>query len=225
MFWAAIGILIQTAVITSQALGKYYWKLSKRESFVDGYEFPLACAGTIMVCSGVLACARAIERCTTEVVWIPAERTIEDKRNFKLMWVQQSRADETVSSCAIFRDDAKDQMPGDFRPIWGSYRTQDPREVGWLNNIVLLGTGLCLLGFPLQLVGLRGLHYSATFAQLVATVLMVLIRTFVRTGLSKDPRTVKLRTGYELDKVALQIAGLESCRPGPRYLYWRDIDG
>lgn len=39
------------------------------------------------------------------------------------------------------------------------------------------------------------------------------------------PSNEKLENGYELDEVALQIAGLKSCRPGPRYLHWKDIDG
>src|SRR5947207_15261659 len=116
------------------------------------------------------------------------------------MWAQQGRADESISSYAIFRDDAKDQTPGDFRPIWGSYRTQNPRDVTWLNYLVLFGVVLCLSGFPLQLIGLRGLHYSATFAQLAATIIMISIRSAVRHGLSKNPRTLQLQKGYELDK-------------------------
>ena len=62
-------------------------------------------------------------------------------------------------------------------------------------------------------------------AQFIATLIMAFIRSLVRTGLSIQPRAVKLEKGYELDKVALQIAGLKSFKPGPRIVYWQDING
>jgi len=221
---AVAGIILQAGVIAFQAVVNYHLKWTMTENLVEGYAFPLASTGTCMVCLGVLICARAIESCTTEVIWIPAERTKDEKKNLKVMWVQRG-SQEAFASYAIFRVDAKDQMPGDFRPIWGSYQTQNPRDINWLNYFVLLGSLLCLIGFPVQFIGLRGLHYSATLAQLVATGVMILIRSVVRNGLSKNPPILPLQKGYELDKVALLIAGLNSCRPGPRFLYWKEIDG
>jgi hypothetical protein len=220
-----VGVLVQSGVVAFQALVNYYFKWEKDGTIVEDYAFPLACGGLIMVCLGVLSCARAIERSTEEVIWIPAERAKEEKRRLQLMWVQQSQTGESFPSYAIFRPDDKNTAPGEFRAIWGSYRRDSPRDVSSLNFWVFVGTLLCTVGFPLQFIGLRGLHYTATLAQLIATIVMSIIRSWVRRGLSKQPTVINLEKGYELDKVALQIAGLKSYRPGPRFAYWKDING
>jgi len=54
---------------------------------------------------------------------------------------------------------------------------------------------------------------------------MTIIRCYVRMGLAKLPGVIDLENEFELDKVALHITGLNSFRPGPRFVYWKDIDG
>jgi len=77
----------------------------------------------------------------------------------------------------------------------------------------------------MELSGLRALHFSAAIAQVVATIIMTIIRCYVRMGLAKLPGVIDLENEFELDKVALHITGLNSFRPGPRFVYWKDIDG
>ena len=84
---------------------------------------------------------------------------------------------------------------------------------------------LCIGGLGMQLSGLRALHFSATIAQMVATIIMTAIRCYARRGLSATPKVTPLQNEYELDKVALDITGLKSVQPGPRFVYWKDIDG
>jgi len=220
---AIFGVVLQLGVIAFQAVVYYRLRWAMTENLVERYAFPLASAGTCTLCLGVLICAHTIVHCTTKVVWLPAERTKSEKKTLKVMWVQQSRSEEGFRSYVIFRNETE-TAPGNFRPIWGSYRIQDPRNVRLQNYSVLIGTVLCFVGFPLQFIGFRALHFSATLAQLVATIIMIVVRSLIRSGLSDYPQTVSLRTGYELDKVALLISGLSSCRPGPHFLYWKEID-
>jgi len=224
IFCAALGILLQSGVIAFQAIVYYYLKWRTESTIVEKYAFPLACSGLVTMCTGVFICSSVIERSTKEIVWLPADRTRREKKRFKLMWIQRGKPQQSLESFAIYRE-PDNHLPGDFRPIWGSYRVDNPREIATLNFWVAVGTFLCLFGFPLNFIGLRGLHYSATLAQLVATIIMAVVRAWVRRGLLRQPKVEQLPIGYELDRVALQIAGLKSYKPGPRYAYWREISG
>lgn len=224
-FFAVVGFFVQAGAIVFEALTVYYWKWLKDGEPVANFAFPLAGAGSVMVCIGVFLCADVIERSTTKIVWIPAERTKLEKRTIKLLWVQQGQFGNVPDSYAIHRDPGGDTTAGEFRPIWGSYRKGKFRDRWWLNLEVLIGTFFCICGFPIQFTGLRALHFSATLAQLIAMMVMTGIRCWVRRGLSEEPRVTNLETRYELDQVALQISGLKSFRPGPRFMYWKDIDG
>lgn len=223
-FCAGLGFMIQAGVTVLQGVGYYHLRWMKDFTVVDNYGFPLACAGTWMIVFGVWICSAIIRASTHQVLWIPAERTKVEKKKFQVMWVQQGQVEQSFSSYAIYRDDPKSQS-GDFLPIWGSYLTRNPRTRPLLNFSVGFAALLCISVFLIQLVGLRALHWSATIAQLIATLLMILLRSNVRSGLSREPKTEELEKGYELDKVALNIAGLSSCKLGPRFLYWKDIDG
>jgi len=223
MLYAIIGVILQLGVLVFQGLVTYQWRWETSENLIADYAFPLASAGLVMVCTGVVICARIIEALTKEVRWIPAERTKREKKHFQVLWIQQ--ADQRVpDGYAIYRDEHNTRDPTLMRPIWGSYRLETLRLSVKNKLLVTVGTSLCFVGFPLQLIGLRGLHYSATMAQLTATVIMTILRSVARRGLTPSCKVEPLERGYELDRVALKISGLQSYRPGPRFPYWKDID-
>ena len=224
-FFAALGFVVQAGAIVFQAVVVYHLQWLKDGARVAPWAFPLTCAGELMVCLGTFLCAQAIERRTQKVVWIPAERTKLEKKTLKLLWVQQGQQKKISDSYAILRDGGKDAVAGEFRPIWGSYRRGKLRDIGILNIEVAFGTFFSLCGFLLQLTGLRALHFSAAMAQVIAILIMTVVRCYVRRGLAKLPEVIPLQNEFELDQVALLIAGLKSFRPGPRFFYWKEIDG
>lgn len=59
------------------------------------------------------------------------------------------------------------------------------------------------MGYIIQFVGLRALHWSATIAQLGITLIMTAIRAWVRRGLASDPDWYPLVEGHELASLAL----------------------
>lgn len=222
-----VAVLIQLSVIIFQALTAYRlnWRNPSIGHLYETVAFPLACSGLVTMCTGVFICAWVIESSTQEIMWIEGERTKAEKKRLQVMWVQQSSPEGLCQSYVIYRDDPTKPPPTEFRPIWGSYRVDDPRIKRSMNIWVFFGTLFCTLGFLAQVTGLRGLHFSATLAQFLATLAVTAIRSFVRRGLATPPFRDELPKGYELDQVSLMIAGLKSCYPAPRYLYWKDIDG
>ncbi|KAF7554153.1 hypothetical protein G7Z17_g3123 [Cylindrodendrum hubeiense] len=68
----------------------------------------------------------------------------------------------------------------------------------------------CLCGFIVQFVGLRGMHFSASIAQLIAVVLMSCLRAWVRRGLAMPPQSKSLIPGFELEWFTTALRDLGS---------------
>jgi cadmium resistance protein CadD (predicted permease) len=64
---------------------------------------------------------------------------------------------------------------------------------------------MAVLGFIVQFVGLRALHWSATIIQLGVTLLMTAVRAWVRRGLASDPSVIQILDGHEKAWFALRL--------------------
>jgi hypothetical protein len=69
-----------------------------------------------------------------------------------------------------------------------------------------VGTVVSISGFILQFIGLRGSHWAVSIARLAATMLMTAVRALIRRRLSKQPLTVRLAKGFELEWLASTIS-------------------
>ncbi|RSM09365.1 hypothetical protein CEP52_004221 [Fusarium oligoseptatum] len=81
-------------------------------------------------------------------------------------------------------------------------------------TITSLATLLAVSGFVLQFVGLRGMHWSASIGQLIATLIMTIIRVSIRKNLAVFPKSFSLHPEHELDWLALTLSSKdddESC--------------
>ncbi|UZP40203.1 hypothetical protein NXS19_008019 [Fusarium pseudograminearum] len=78
----------------------------------------------------------------------------------------------------------------------------------FLNVVTITGTGITLCGFILQFVGLRGMHWSASIAQLGAVLTMVCVKAWVRRGLATSPECEPLPSGFELDLFTRTLGGI-----------------
>lgn len=74
----------------------------------------------------------------------------------------------------------------------------------------VLGTVIGLCGFVVQFVGLRGMHFSASIAQLTAVVIMTCLRSWVRRGLATPPQCTPLPSGFELEWFATALGDPKS---------------
>jgi hypothetical protein len=66
-----------------------------------------------------------------------------------------------------------------------------------------------LFGYILLFIGLRGLNWSVTIAQLSATLLMTILRAILRRGLTATPEVFPIPSEYELDWLATRNSKLK----------------
>ncbi|KAK2031752.1 hypothetical protein LX32DRAFT_713082 [Colletotrichum zoysiae] len=162
----------------------------------------------------------AFDSSTTEERYQPKPET---DLKVRMVWLQQTKtvSDQVFGSFAIYatedqhfittsrrtqkvkverpqpeRDDGK-HLPSDDLNL-------GPATAGEAASLTLqvktvLGTITALAGFVLQFVGLRGLHWSASIAQLGAVLVMLGLKAWVRRGLATPPKAISLPPGYELD--------------------------
>ena len=73
----------------------------------------------------------------------------------------------------------------------------------------LLGTGFALSGFILQNLGTRELHFSASIAQLIATLALTILRSWVRRNVGiPPPDCKKLKRGFEMTHMIYELCGI-----------------
>ncbi|KAH7318070.1 hypothetical protein B0I35DRAFT_478607 [Stachybotrys elegans] len=77
-----------------------------------------------------------------------------------------------------------------------------------LQTKTIVGTMISLSGFIIQFVGLRGMHWSVSIAQLGAVLVMAGLRAWVRRGLANPPNCRRLSSRFELDWFAMTLADL-----------------
>lgn len=75
------------------------------------------------------------------------------------------------------------------------------------------GMSVGLVGFIVQFVGLRGVHWSVSIAQLGAVLLVTSLRLYVRRGHARPPRSESLTSGFELDWFAMQLTKNQCVAP------------
>ncbi|CAJ0544320.1 Ff.00g035580.m01.CDS01 [Fusarium sp. VM40] len=72
-------------------------------------------------------------------------------------------------------------------------------------NLCVIATLVCLMGFFVQFIGLREMHWSASVGQLVVVIIMTIIRAWIRRGFTARMYDRELRNGFELDGLALAL--------------------
>jgi len=74
----------------------------------------------------------------------------------------------------------------------------------------VVGVMVSLCGFVVQFIGLRGMHWSASIAQLGAVFFMAILRSYVRRGLARPPKSQPLSSKFELDWFATTLGDLSN---------------
>jgi hypothetical protein len=74
----------------------------------------------------------------------------------------------------------------------------------------VIGALTSVCGFVTQFAGLRGMHWSAAIMQLGATLVMTILRIWVRRGLAERPFVQRLPPTFELDWLAEKLEKMNS---------------
>ena len=69
----------------------------------------------------------------------------------------------------------------------------------------IIGASLGIFGFIIQFVGLRGLHWTVSVAQLLAMFLATALRISIRTVFAHSMRCIELKNPFELEWLTNQI--------------------
>lgn len=190
---ATIGAFLQLGVLVYYGLITVPTK-TRLISSVLPYAMPFTVVGNLGVLLGVYICAHVVEASTDEEVW---ESISPEKQSFRTMWLQRGQivGDQVFRSFAIY-DTLNQQV------IRTSRKTPHLKR---LEIWTFVGSALTVISFIFQFIGLRAMHWSASVAQLLATIIMTVLRVVIRRNLSLVPKTQEFPTGYELDVMAKNI--------------------
>ncbi|KAF5648445.1 ankyrin repeat [Fusarium tjaetaba] len=247
---ASFGILLQLGVLVYFGFITYYptLKFKKDDKQVLGYAFPFSAGGTLVLVFGMLLCARVVDRSTTEdgykpasgremrMIWLQQKQVVSDQifgsfalypRRFPQV-VTTSQRDtsnkkgrpKSVSSAEPLLNEASStSVQSDDNEDASSRSALDS---GPALDLTVVATGICLAGFIIQFIGLRAMHWSASVGQLIAVIIMTILRAFVRLGFIAPVYCSELRDGFELDGLALAL-GDPNLGPGSGPM--NDVDG
>ncbi|KHN95247.1 ankyrin repeat protein [Metarhizium album ARSEF 1941] len=185
---AVLGTLLQLGVLAYSGLATYHPRLTfpKGDNAVAGYAFPCTAGGTIVLIAGLLLCAHVVESSTEEKMYQPAKETAA-----RLIWLQQTESvgEQWFQSFAL--------STGDNQAFITTSRRADKQSHAIKKTVA--GTAVSSCGFVVQFIGLRGMHWSASIAQLGAVLAMAAVRAWVRRGLVRSIDWIRLAPGYELE--------------------------
>ncbi|KAF8245162.1 hypothetical protein K440DRAFT_688287 [Wilcoxina mikolae CBS 423.85] len=213
---ALLAILLQSDVLVFDGVVMYQlgWRKQGQTQRAANYSFPCALVGTLAIVAGMFICAYVIEASTEEHTW----KLKGLKKDLQIVWLQRDQTvnDQRFKSYGIYaaknRKDIKTS-----RPL---------KKKGTFHSLTNISVGISISSFVLQFVGLRGMHFSASLAQLIATFLMTIIRVFLRRNLASEPiiygpnetpsfsaeqySVQELPEGHELELIAKQMVGCKS---------------
>jgi hypothetical protein len=198
---------------------------------------PCYLTGSILLVMGMLACSVAIERSTEEYTWQLSKKDSRDSDQFRLFWVQRTQrvSDQDFGSHVIFGGERsrivtssrfedvhseKSSSVSDSTTSKGG-STTDSSEIQegtentkkdtpwWLHYLPLVAVVAGGSGFTVQFIGLRGLPWPCAVSQLIAIMVMALIRALIRRRLGTDIRHRKAAKNYELDYLAIRLVSTE----------------
>ncbi|KAF5538515.1 ankyrin repeat [Fusarium mexicanum] len=204
---AVIASILQFGVLTFCAFATYHpsMRYPKDDSAVKSYAFPCNATGTLTLILGLLVCSHVVESSTSEKSYKPGPG-----RKAFMVWLQsaQTVSDQHFRSYAVYPKSDRKLITTSQRAPRGEYldladdstrKVNDEKPDTWLTLKTVFGTTISLCGFVVQFVGLRGMHWSASIAQLVAVLIMMGLKAWVRRGLAEPPGFTELTPGFELD--------------------------
>ncbi|KAK7420559.1 hypothetical protein QQX98_002758, partial [Neonectria punicea] len=199
---AAIGTMLQLGVVLYSGFATHYPTLIllKNGLPVADYAFPCTAVGTLLLVAGMLLCSHVVESSTDEKRYRGGQM-----KKARIVWLQKTQtvSDQSFDSFALY--------PEDERTIITTSQRADKRSQATILAFkTVAGTMVGLCGFVVQFIGLRGMHWSASIAQLGAVLVMTVLRSWVRRGLAERPVCQPLLSGFELDWFAMTLGDAEN---------------
>ncbi|KAH7084761.1 hypothetical protein BKA63DRAFT_2219 [Paraphoma chrysanthemicola] len=200
--WAMIATLLQTSALVFPAITTYHLGWRKGGAAIARYGYPCFATGTMAVIVGMIFCGRVIEGSTTEHEFkLLSSQSLSGAQVMRLQKAC-TVSDQHFMSYAIFNS-----------PADSSIRTSRRNRMSY-SRMAATATLTAVVGFVIQFVGLRALHWSATVYQLGIMLMLTIVRSLVRRGLAVDPFFYPLLDGFELAWLSLYILRRDAERLG-----------
>jgi len=135
----------------------------------------------------------------------------------RIVWLQRSKTvDDQFKSFAIFpRSTGCSTTSQRRKPLSESSSGGSKRRSDGLQRLfdlltseavkTIIGTIVGICGFVVQFIGLHGMHWSASIAQLGAIVVMTVLRALVHRNLAERPIVWLLYPEHEMDWLAMTL--------------------
>ncbi|KAM0365745.1 hypothetical protein ACHAPK_009266 [Fusarium culmorum] len=200
---AAVGIIIQSGVLIFSGFLTEYKKMrfEKDDSPVEKYAMPMSVVGTLVLNLGILVCAHAVDESSKETV----HEVSDSSAAVAMVWLQKKTkvSEQDFDSAAIYPTMKRSRAYTSERTIDndGSQKAEVQDNGWWLKFMSTTGTAISLIGFFVQFIGLRGMHWLATITQLGAIIVMTILRAVVRRHLASGLASHDLcySKGFELE--------------------------
>ncbi|KAG0636074.1 hypothetical protein HOY80DRAFT_1090205 [Tuber brumale] len=203
--FAILGIVLQFGCLIFIGVTRYHSKINWTEDKNSEYAYPLMASGTLVLVIGMMACSHVVQASSDEDIWVA-------ERDFRILWLQKSARvnDQLFGSYALFGDrERKKLITSRRRPYASPQSTRRAKRVLditlSLSNLAIAGSFVSISGFVIQFVGIRSLHWSASIAQLVVTLAMTAVRTWIRRKMSDHPQDMTLPADDEIDFLAVKF--------------------
>ncbi|UPL02498.1 hypothetical protein LCI18_013432 [Fusarium solani-melongenae] len=226
---AIAAVLLQTGLIVIAAATAYHLNPGSSSLFeIKVYGFPCYAAGSLLLSIGTGLCSFIVEHSTIEHSWeavngsgakTNGEKAEPQKNAPRLVWIQryQTVNDQSFKGYIILAgpkrrvitsrrdDDIEKHHLSDNPASGGSPSSGTGKNEGFWQWLTVGAALLAGLGFIAQFMGLRGLAFPCSIAQLGAIFIMALIRASIRRRLGRVPTHCPALEGYELDFLATQL--------------------
>ncbi|KAG0636075.1 hypothetical protein HOY80DRAFT_1090207 [Tuber brumale] len=203
--FAILGIVLQFGCLIFIGVTRYHPRINWGRDKNSGYAYPLMASGTLLLVIGMIACSRVVQASSEEDIWV-------SKRSFRILWLQKGDRvnDQLFKSYALFGDRERKKLIASRRRPNASPKTSTRAKrvldkILSLSTLAIAGSFVGIAGFVIQFVGIRALHWSAPIAQLVVTLTMTTMRTWIRRKMSKRPQAMMLPVDDEIDWVAVRV--------------------
>ena len=204
--FAILGIVLQFGSLVFIGVTHYYHEINLEGGKNSGYAYPLMASGTLFLVMGMMACSHVVRASSVETTWVA-------ERKFRIIWLQKSATvnNQLFGSYALFADKERNTLTTSRRRTYtpsskhsSSIKSTFASALSF-QNLTIVGSFMSLAGFVTQFFGIRGLHWSASIAQLVVTLAMAVVRTWIRRNMSARLGAKTLPTDYEIDWLAVKL--------------------
>ncbi|KAI9736241.1 MAG: hypothetical protein M1834_001127 [Cirrosporium novae-zelandiae] len=173
-----------------------------------------------------ISCKETDQPIKMRVFWLQKDHTVSDQ-SFNSFFIMARSTRQSILTSRRKDDSDLTQYTAKTTQNQAMHHTKHSRNSDkiykFISNALRLQTLAIaraltgLSGFVLQFEAFRGMSWVCSIAQLIALLLMTILRAYVRRNLLDRPHTEGMDEGYEMDWLALRVG---SC---PDYL--KDIAG